>query len=111
MSFWARAGVRSCINVPGVKTATALPNVLPFLRYDDAPAAIEWLTHAFGFEEKLVVPGGDGAIFPKAQAAGAEIVRALEDTNYGSREYTARDPEGNLWAFGMYQMAAADEPA
>jgi uncharacterized glyoxalase superfamily protein PhnB len=29
-------------------------------------------------------------------------VRELEDMDYGSREYSARDPEGNLWSFGTY---------
>jgi len=24
------------------------------------------------------------------------------DTSYGAREYSARDPEGNLWGFGTY---------
>jgi uncharacterized glyoxalase superfamily protein PhnB len=38
-----------------------------------------------------------------ARNAGAEIVRGPEDTDYGSREYTARDPEGSLWTFGTYQ--------
>ena len=38
-----------------------------------------------------------------ARAAGAEIVRGLQDTEYGSREYSARDLEGNLWSFGTYQ--------
>lgn len=38
----------------------------------------------------------------RAVAAGAEIVRALVDEDYGSREYSARDPEGNLWSFGTY---------
>jgi uncharacterized glyoxalase superfamily protein PhnB len=32
-------------------------NVIPGLRYHDAPAAIEWLCRAFGFERRLVVPG------------------------------------------------------
>ena len=36
--------------------------VIPAMRYNDAPAAIEWLREAFGFEEHLVVPGEDGAI-------------------------------------------------
>jgi uncharacterized glyoxalase superfamily protein PhnB len=36
--------------------------VVPCLRYRDAPAAIEWLCGAFGFEKHLVVPGGDGTI-------------------------------------------------
>jgi uncharacterized glyoxalase superfamily protein PhnB len=38
-----------------------------------------------------------------AQAAGAEIVMAPTDQNYGSRDFSARDPEGNLWSFGTYR--------
>ena len=37
-------------------------NIIPALRYVDAPAAIEWLCKAFGFEEHLVVPGENGTI-------------------------------------------------
>jgi uncharacterized glyoxalase superfamily protein PhnB len=37
-----------------------------------------------------------------ARAAGAEVVRELEDMDYGSREYSVRDLEGNLWSFGTY---------
>ena len=40
--------------------------------------------------------------FQRARAAGAEIIREIEDTDYGSREYTARDPEGHVWSFGTY---------
>ncbi len=36
--------------------------VIPCLRYRDAPAAIEWLCRAFGFEKHLVVPNQDGTI-------------------------------------------------
>lgn len=36
--------------------------VIPCLRYRDAPAAIEWLCRAFGFEKHLVVPNEDGTI-------------------------------------------------
>jgi uncharacterized glyoxalase superfamily protein PhnB len=41
----------------------------------------------------------------RARAEGAEIVRELVDESYGSREYSARDLEGNLWSFGTYQPA------
>ena len=43
---------------------TKNPNasVIPTLRYTDASAAIQWLCDAFGFEERLVVPGEDGAV-------------------------------------------------
>jgi uncharacterized glyoxalase superfamily protein PhnB len=42
------------------------------------------------------------AHYKQAKAAGAEITREIEDTDYGSREYTARDPEGHVWSFGSY---------
>jgi len=38
-------------------TATTAPAVWPALRYRDARAAIRFLVEAFGFEERLVVPG------------------------------------------------------
>ena len=41
--------------------------------------------------------------FDRAKAAGATIVRDLEHMDYGSHEYSARDPEGNLWSFGTYK--------
>ncbi len=46
------------------------------------------------------------AHYERARSAGAEILRELQDTEYGSREYTACDPEGNLWSFGTYQPLA-----
>ena len=36
--------------------------VIPTMRYRDAPAAIEWLCRAFGFEKHLVVPGENDSI-------------------------------------------------
>jgi uncharacterized glyoxalase superfamily protein PhnB len=60
-------------------------------------------------------PGGAGvyvvvadpdAHHARAVRAGAEIVIGLTDHDYGSRDYTARDPEGNLWCFGTYRPAA-----
>ena len=37
------------------------------------------------------------AVYARATGAGAIIVRELDDTDYGSREFTVRDPEGNLF--------------
>jgi uncharacterized glyoxalase superfamily protein PhnB len=34
------------------------------------------------------------AVFASAKAAGATITRELNDTDYGSREFSCRDPEG-----------------
>lgn len=46
------------------------------------------------------------AHYERAKAAGAEIVREIEDSDYGSREYTARDLEGHVWSFGSYRPEA-----
>jgi uncharacterized glyoxalase superfamily protein PhnB len=52
----------------------------------------------------VVVDDAD-ALHERAVAAGAEIVRPLHDTDYGSRDFAARDPEGNVWSFGTYAPA------
>jgi uncharacterized glyoxalase superfamily protein PhnB len=39
----------------------------------------------------------------RAAAAGADIVMTPTDQDYGSRDYAARDPEGNVWCFGTYR--------
>jgi uncharacterized glyoxalase superfamily protein PhnB len=43
------------------------------------------------------------ALFVRARAAGAQMVREKQETDYGSTEFTARDLEGNLWSFGTYR--------
>lgn len=40
--------------------------------------------------------------YDRAAEAGANVVPALADQPYGSREYSVRDVEGNLWSFGTY---------
>jgi uncharacterized glyoxalase superfamily protein PhnB len=117
--------------------------IIPALKCDDAHAAIDFLTRAFGFERHAVYENDEGLVahaelrcgagwvmlgdrragsadFPsgpatiyvvvedtdahheRAVAAGAEIVRPLTDQDYGSREYAAKDPGGNVWSFGTY---------
>jgi uncharacterized glyoxalase superfamily protein PhnB len=49
----------------------------------------------------IVVADAD-ATHARAVAAGAAIVRPLQDTPYGSREFAVRDPEGHSWTAGTY---------
>ena len=49
----------------------------------------------------VVVPDAD-AHHARAVAAGARVVRALADEDYGGRGYSCRDPEGQMWSFGTY---------
>jgi uncharacterized glyoxalase superfamily protein PhnB len=53
----------------------------------------------------VIVDDGIDAHHERALRAGAEIVREPNDTEYDSREYMARDLEGNLWSFGTYRPA------
>ena len=137
-----------------VRPKKTTSTIIPGLRYHDAPAAIDWLCRAFGFEKHLVVPGendaiahaqltfGNGMIMlgsagthgggyddlvvppsdrggtnsqaafvivddvdahcEQARAAGAEVVLPPTDKDYGGRDYTCRDLEGNVWSFGSY---------
>ena len=49
------------------------------------------------------------AVHARAVAAGADIVRPPQDTNYGSREFAVLDPEGHSWSVGTYDPWAAHE--
>jgi uncharacterized glyoxalase superfamily protein PhnB len=68
-----------------------------------------------GVREDLGLPAGRGGAYlvvedadahhDRAKAAGAEIVSELQDQDHGSRDYAARDLEGNRWFFGTYGPA------
>ncbi len=49
----------------------------------------------------IVVPDADAA-HARAVAAGAQIIRPLQNTPYGSREFGVKDPEGHTWIAGTY---------
>src|SRR5215471_253162 len=42
------------------------------------------------------------AHFERARSAGAEIIEPPRDTDFGFREYHARDLEGHPWTFTTY---------
>jgi uncharacterized glyoxalase superfamily protein PhnB len=41
---------------------TTRPTVIPTMRYRDATRMVAWLCDAFGFEQGLIVPDGEGGI-------------------------------------------------
>ncbi|HXW43211.1 MAG TPA: VOC family protein [Streptosporangiaceae bacterium] len=69
---------------------------------DLADVSIPALPGTFG---AYIVTSNPDAVFARAVAAGAEILNGLHDTDYGSRDFAALDPEGNRWSFGTYQGA------
>ncbi len=54
----------------------------------------------------VTVDDPDG-LHARAVGAGVEIVMGLTDQDYGSREFAARDPHGNVWCFGTDRPSAA----
>jgi len=75
-------------------TATLIPTLL----YDDAPAAIEWLCEAFGFEKHLVVPGEDRAIAHAQLVFGNGMIMLGSARDDGFGEY--QKPPSATGGFG-----------
>ncbi len=46
------------------------------------------------------------ALHARAKEAGAQILQAPHDTDYGSHDFSALDLEGYPWNFGTYQPQA-----
>jgi len=61
------------------------------------------LVTAPGSFSAYVVTDEPDAVCERARKAGAEIIAEPHDTDYGSRDFAARDPEGNRWSFGTYR--------
>ena len=66
---------------------------------DDSPFG----QRAPGNDAVYVVCDDPDGLYARATASGAEVVRELIDEDYGSRGFTVRDPEENLWSFGTYR--------
>src|SRR5262245_56671332 len=50
------------------------PTIYPFLRYTDAPAAMEWLGRAFLFEKQVSFTGPDGTIVQAELRRGPGVI-------------------------------------
>jgi uncharacterized glyoxalase superfamily protein PhnB len=67
------------------------------------PARDDGLGGQPGSASSYVVVDDADAHHDRAKRVGAEIVMEPRDTDYGSRDYAARDPDGNIWNFGTYR--------
>ncbi|MEU8923054.1 VOC family protein [Kitasatospora sp. NPDC048545] len=71
----------------------------------ESPEGAElWAGKPGGFTAYVVTADPD-AVHARAVAAGARITTAVHETDYGSRDFAAADPEGNHWYFGTYPGA------
>ena len=69
--------------MPIAKSTTA--TIIPALQYQDAPAAIDFLCRAFGFEKKAVYRGEGGSVDHAQLTLGNGMVMlgSVKDTDYG----------------------------
>jgi uncharacterized glyoxalase superfamily protein PhnB len=61
-----------------------------------------WPVQPGSFGGYVVTEDPDG-LYDRATKAGAEVFMGLHETDYGSRDFAVRDPEGNRWSFGTYR--------
>ncbi len=83
-----------------------MSNIIPGLRYHDAPAAIEWLCDVFGFSKHLVVPGENSTI-AHAQltlAGGMIMLGSVQEDDLGGLVKSPRDVGTNTQ--GAYVVIA-----
>jgi uncharacterized glyoxalase superfamily protein PhnB len=67
----------------------------PSFRYEDAPAAIEWLERAFGFEREMVVEGESEGDVPHAQMRFGDGLIMLGSTRGDEHDAVA----GTGWTY------------
>jgi uncharacterized glyoxalase superfamily protein PhnB len=93
--------------------ATAMPSpslgstIIPGLRYRNAPAAIDWLCNAFGFEKHLVIPGENNHI-SHAQlnfGSGMIMLGSIKDNEF-SRNMKQPDEIGGAETQSCYVVVA-----
>jgi uncharacterized glyoxalase superfamily protein PhnB len=70
--------------------------IIPTLLYRDAPAAIDWLCRAFGFERHLVVPGPNGMIAHAQLTLGSGMIMlgSTKEEGFGLLQKSPRDVGG-----------------
>ena len=92
--------------------ATAMPSpslgstIIPGMRYRNAPAAIEWLCNAFGFEKHLVVPGENDTIAHAQLTFGGGMIMlgSIRDNEF-SRNMKQPDEIGGAETQSCYVVA------
>jgi uncharacterized glyoxalase superfamily protein PhnB len=88
-----------------------MPTIFPIIRFHDSAAGLTWLKDVLGFEEHGVFRGEDGSVQHGELRHGdawvmigsdADLSSELEPRDYGGREFSLRDREGNIWSVGEY---------
>jgi len=81
--------------------------IMPGLRYQDAPAAIEWLCNVLGFERHAVFSGPNGTIAHAELTLNGSIVMlgSQKQDEYG-RSFKSPKELGGFETCGMYVLVS-----
>ena len=77
------------------------------IMFGDSTGSDRWGDHIGHGWVYVAVPEVD-QLCARAREAGAEILTEPTDQDYGSRDITVTDPDGNRWSLGTYRGATAD---
>ena len=60
-----------------------MPRITPYLFYEDVASALEWLGRAFGFRERMRLPGPDGKVgHAEMELAGGVVQMGCPGPDY-----------------------------
>ena len=60
--------------------AATYPDVIPMIAYEDGPKAMDWLSSAFGFQERTRMVGEDGRLSHGEMQAGEGVIMLATPT-------------------------------
>jgi uncharacterized glyoxalase superfamily protein PhnB len=60
--------------------AANYPDVIPMIAYENGPAAMDWLSSAFGFKERARMLGSDGRLSHGEMATGSGVIMLATPT-------------------------------
>ncbi len=85
-------------------------SIIPTLRYQDAPAMIDWLCNVFGFEKHLIVPDDEGGIAHSQLTLGSGMLMlgTARDDEFGRLQFTPQALDGTTQS-PYIVVADADE--
>ena len=75
--------------------------MIPYIRYEDAPAMLDWLENAFGFERRIVFEEGERVVHAEVTFGSGMLM--LASTNEGMPESTKTPNQlGGEFTGGIY---------
>jgi uncharacterized glyoxalase superfamily protein PhnB len=80
-----------------------MAEIIPYLFYDDVPAALDWLARAFGFTEELRHATPSGGMHAQMTFAGQRIMMGQGAKDWRMSSPRSRDGQASMGVFVYLQ--------